>query len=199
MVLKANDRRTSCPCHDEFRGPRSDYVRQVALENNNNITASKRHRGRLRVETINTERYCNTSSKLKNAIRKKQPGLLISSVLLLDDNVRLHSATATQNCTETLGWERLHHLPYSPDIAPSDFHLFPTLKKNLAGRCFGSNDEVKHTVKRPFRMQNPEFFWRTFLNLSSELLEDQELTIDELIEMHDQEQDIEELESLDPV
>ncbi|GFY27253.1 hypothetical protein TNCV_2068741 [Trichonephila clavipes] len=29
MVLKANDRRTSCPCHDEFRGPRSDYVRQV--------------------------------------------------------------------------------------------------------------------------------------------------------------------------
>ncbi|GFV62783.1 uncharacterized protein TNCV_2316961 [Trichonephila clavipes] len=31
LVLKANDRRTSCPCHDEFRGPRSDYVRQVAL------------------------------------------------------------------------------------------------------------------------------------------------------------------------
>ncbi|GFX51143.1 uncharacterized protein TNCV_2734941 [Trichonephila clavipes] len=31
MVLKANDRRTSCPCHDEFHGPRSDYVRQVAL------------------------------------------------------------------------------------------------------------------------------------------------------------------------
>ncbi|GFU43738.1 uncharacterized protein TNCV_651551 [Trichonephila clavipes] len=29
MVLKANDRRNSCPCHDEFRGPRSDYVRQL--------------------------------------------------------------------------------------------------------------------------------------------------------------------------
>ncbi|GFV62985.1 uncharacterized protein TNCV_3177781 [Trichonephila clavipes] len=28
MVLKANDRRTSCPCDDEFRGPRSDYVKQ---------------------------------------------------------------------------------------------------------------------------------------------------------------------------
>ncbi|GFU31560.1 hypothetical protein TNCV_3539501 [Trichonephila clavipes] len=33
-VLKANDRRTSCPYHDEFRGPRSDYVRQVVSENN---------------------------------------------------------------------------------------------------------------------------------------------------------------------
>ncbi|GFY11269.1 uncharacterized protein TNCV_4472551 [Trichonephila clavipes] len=31
MVLKANDRRTSCPCHDEFRGPRSDYVRQYLI------------------------------------------------------------------------------------------------------------------------------------------------------------------------
>ncbi|GFW53934.1 uncharacterized protein TNCV_1086511 [Trichonephila clavipes] len=31
MVLKANDRRISCPCLDEFRGPRSEYVRQVAL------------------------------------------------------------------------------------------------------------------------------------------------------------------------
>ncbi|GFV74247.1 uncharacterized protein TNCV_2312451 [Trichonephila clavipes] len=29
MVLKAKDRRTSCPCHDKFPGPRSDYVRQV--------------------------------------------------------------------------------------------------------------------------------------------------------------------------
>ncbi|GFT42317.1 uncharacterized protein TNCV_1786241 [Trichonephila clavipes] len=37
MVLKTNDRRTSCPCHDEFRGPRSDYVRQVVSENNNNV------------------------------------------------------------------------------------------------------------------------------------------------------------------
>ncbi|GFS81139.1 uncharacterized protein TNCV_1223901 [Trichonephila clavipes] len=42
MVLKANDRRTSCPCHDEFRGPRSDYVRQVASENNNNTGKFKK-------------------------------------------------------------------------------------------------------------------------------------------------------------
>ncbi|GFV59034.1 hypothetical protein TNCV_1814231 [Trichonephila clavipes] len=33
MVLKANDRHTSCPCHDEFRGPRSDYVRQSTCRN----------------------------------------------------------------------------------------------------------------------------------------------------------------------
>ncbi|GFS86025.1 hypothetical protein TNCV_1220121 [Trichonephila clavipes] len=36
MVLKANDRRTSCPCHDEFRVPRSDYVRQPNTHTNTN-------------------------------------------------------------------------------------------------------------------------------------------------------------------
>ncbi|GFW66116.1 hypothetical protein TNCV_1710151 [Trichonephila clavipes] len=31
LKAKAKDRRTSRSCHDELRGPRSDYVRQVAL------------------------------------------------------------------------------------------------------------------------------------------------------------------------
>ncbi|GFX07884.1 uncharacterized protein TNCV_4161531 [Trichonephila clavipes] len=43
MVLKANDRRTSCPCHDEFRGLRSDYVRQVALATTTTYIQSERN------------------------------------------------------------------------------------------------------------------------------------------------------------
>ncbi|GFW68754.1 uncharacterized protein TNCV_3639691 [Trichonephila clavipes] len=46
MVLKANDRRTSCPCHDEFRGPRSDYVRQVALATTTTTTQITNHLSR---------------------------------------------------------------------------------------------------------------------------------------------------------
>ncbi|GFX06833.1 uncharacterized protein TNCV_1201501 [Trichonephila clavipes] len=41
MVLKANDRRTSCPCHDEFRGPRSDYVRQLLKRKDDEIEKLK--------------------------------------------------------------------------------------------------------------------------------------------------------------
>ncbi|GFV77919.1 cubilin [Trichonephila clavipes] len=40
MVLKANDRHTSCPYHNEFRGPRSDYVRQC---NNRIVMAQRKH------------------------------------------------------------------------------------------------------------------------------------------------------------
>jgi len=29
------------------------------------------------------------------------------------------------------GWDILEHPPNSPDLAPSDFHLFPNKKKNI--------------------------------------------------------------------
>ena len=37
-------------------------------------------------------------------------------------------------------------LPYSPDLASSDFSLFPNLKTNLHGRNFGSNEGVTNAV-----------------------------------------------------
>ncbi|GFX60528.1 hypothetical protein TNCV_1182471 [Trichonephila clavipes] len=37
MMLKVNDRRSSCPCHNEFRGPRSDYVRQNTVMDMNDL------------------------------------------------------------------------------------------------------------------------------------------------------------------
>jgi len=36
----------------------------------------------------------------------------------------------------------LDHPPSSPDLAPSDYHLFPGLKKKLKGRHFSSDAEV---------------------------------------------------------
>jgi len=41
-----------------------------------------------------------------------------------------------------LHYELLEHPPYSPDLASSDFSLFPILKLFLAGRRFSSNQEV---------------------------------------------------------
>lgn len=41
-----------------------------------------------------------------------------------------------------LGFELLPHAPYSPDLAPSDFSLFPNLKKFHAGKKYASDQEV---------------------------------------------------------
>ncbi|PNF27286.1 hypothetical protein B7P43_G04694 [Cryptotermes secundus] len=39
------------------------------------------------------------------------------------------------------------HAPYSPDLAPNDYHVFGPLKKFLAGQRFISEDNVKTTVQ----------------------------------------------------
>jgi histone-lysine N-methyltransferase SETMAR len=56
-----------------------------------------------------------------------------------------------------LHYELLKHPPYSPDLAPSDFYLFPKLKLYLAGQCFSSNQEVITAVEGYFAdlMKNP--------------------------------------------
>jgi histone-lysine N-methyltransferase SETMAR len=49
-------------------------------------------------------------------------------VLFLHDIAPAHRALATQKKLAYLGFQCLDHPPYSPDLAPSDYHLFPELK-----------------------------------------------------------------------
>jgi histone-lysine N-methyltransferase SETMAR len=56
-----------------------------------------------------------------------------------------------------LKWEAMEHPAYSPDLAPSDFHLFGPLKKALRGRRF-SCDDVKAAVHQWLRAQPKTFF-----------------------------------------
>jgi histone-lysine N-methyltransferase SETMAR len=49
--------------------------------------------------------------------------------LFLHDNAPTHRALATHKKLAYLGFHYLHHPPYSPDLASSDYHLFPGLKK----------------------------------------------------------------------
>ncbi|GBL95701.1 hypothetical protein AVEN_659-1 [Araneus ventricosus] len=44
------------------------------------------------------------------------------------DNSRPHSAAATKQLLEQFKWDMSDHPAYSPDLATSDFRLFPELK-----------------------------------------------------------------------
>jgi histone-lysine N-methyltransferase SETMAR len=60
----------------------------------------------------------------------------------LHDNAPAHRTLATQKKLAYLGFQCPDHPPYSPDLAPSDYHLFPELKKPLRGHHFLSDAEV---------------------------------------------------------
>jgi histone-lysine N-methyltransferase SETMAR len=90
----------------------------------------------------NVEVYCETLKKLRGAIQNKRRGMLTSCVMLLRDNARPHTSTAarTRALLEHFNWELFDHIPYSPDLAPSDYHLFTrTYLKNWLGSQLFNN------------------------------------------------------------
>jgi histone-lysine N-methyltransferase SETMAR len=63
------------------------------------------------------------------------------------------------------GFEILPHPQYSPDLAPSDFCLFPKLKTKRRGKRFGSNESVMKAVNEFFEDQNREFYFKRLSKL----------------------------------
>ena len=77
----------------------------------------------------------------------------------MHDNTPAHRALATQNKLAYLGFQYLDHPPYSPDLAPSDYHLFPGLKKQLKLRHFSSDAEVIAAAETWLDGQPSDFFF----------------------------------------
>ena len=87
-----------------------------------------------RETTINSARYSEMlTNRLKPAVRSKHRGLLSKGVVLLHNNARPYTVAHTAETLRKLKFEVMAHPPYSPDLAPSKYHLFGTLKEALMG------------------------------------------------------------------
>ncbi len=71
----------------------------------------------------------------------------IEQMLFHQDNAPPHRSTDTTMTIDFLGFHRLEHSPYSPDLAPMDFATFPRLKAGLRGRRFTDIDELRLAVR----------------------------------------------------
>ena len=85
--------------------------------------------------TITVAYYANLLDQLRTVIREKRQGKLSKGILLQQDNARVHTCKIAMDTVERNGYELIPHPVYSPDLAPSDYFLFPNLN-------FRSNEEV---------------------------------------------------------
>lgn len=83
--------------------------------------------------------------------RKKRP-------LFLQDNSRPQTAFATMQLLTNLGWQVLHHPPYSPDLAPSDYFLFSELKRYLRGKVYNGKDDLESDICTFFDSKPPDWY-----------------------------------------
>jgi histone-lysine N-methyltransferase SETMAR len=95
-------------------------------------------------KTVNAEWY--TTKCLPYVFEKiieKRPKTGIRGLLFHHDNASAHTANRTLDFLETNKVRLLTHPPYSPDLAPCDFFLFPYIKNLLRGTLFNTpNDAV---------------------------------------------------------
>ena len=112
-----------------------------------------------RNQTINSEVYIRQLTDLNNAIQEKRSELANrKGIVFHHDNARPHSSLATSQKLLELGWDVLPHPPYSPDLAPSDYHLFRSLQNFLNGQKFQDDNEVKTQLEQFFALKNKEFY-----------------------------------------
>jgi len=53
----------------------------------------------------------------------------------------------------------MRHPPYSPDLAPSDYHLFPNLKKHLHRQRFSTKNELRYAIEEWLKGQSELFYF----------------------------------------
>ena len=100
-------------------------------------------------QTINSNRCCSQLDQLKGALDEKHPELVNRKCITFhQDNARPHVSLMTRQKLLQLGWGVLIHPPYSPDIAPSDFHLFRSLQNSLNGKNFNSLEYCKRHLEQ---------------------------------------------------
>lgn len=110
-------------------------------------------------ETITANKYCQQLVELKKAIDEKRPILANrKGVLFHHDNARPHVAKPTLAKLKEMNWEIMPHPPYSPDIAPSDYHLFRSLQNNLNGKKFKNVEDVKNHLDTFFNEKPRDFY-----------------------------------------
>jgi len=117
-------------------------------------------------DTINADKYCNQLDQLKAAIAEKRPELANRrGVVFHHDNARPHVALAVRQKLLQFDWDVLPHPPYSPDLAPSDYYLFLSLKNSLRGKSFKSISEIKTHLDEYFTSKLQQFWKEGIMRL----------------------------------
>lgn len=95
-------------------------------------------------QTINKDNYLGILRRLRESVRHKRSDLWTDNFWILhDDNVPSHRATIVTEYKAKHSINTIDQPPYSPDLAPSDFFLFPKLKLPLRGRRFETIEAIK--------------------------------------------------------
>ncbi|UYV60276.1 hypothetical protein LAZ67_1000678 [Cordylochernes scorpioides] len=115
--------------------------------------------------TVNKEYYLQVMRNLREAIRQKRPDLWKNKNWLLHhDNAPAHTSLLVRDFLAKNNTLMMPQPPYSPELAPCDFFLFPKLKRPMKGRRYATLDEIKTASKEELKKIFKNDFLKCFEN-----------------------------------
>ena len=106
--------------------------------------------------------YRDVLKVLQGHITRKRPYLHATSWMLHHNNARLHVANVVAEYLAQINLKCIPHPPYSLDLAPCDFFVFPNVKKHLRRRRFQSPEAVVKAAKAVLKDLSENGFQHVF-------------------------------------
>ena len=98
-------------------------------------------------QTVDSDFYIQVIRRFREKLRKKRPEMWkIGDWILQHDGASSLTSAQTRSYMENMEkykFEILLYPAYSPELAPCNFFLFPTIKKSLSGVKFETDDEIQ--------------------------------------------------------
>ena len=115
---------------------------------------------------VNGELYVE---RVHEALRRHYPSMIRrNQILLQQDNAPVHTSKMTKEKIEELdGVDVLPHPPYSPDLAPSDYHMFRSIAHFLG---FNNTGELEDGIREFFASKDREWYRRRIEQLADRWL-----------------------------
>ena len=109
-------------------------------------------------QTINAAYYPSLLHTVNYKRPRVRPGKSHKHSRFLQDNARVLPAKVSMAKLHELKWQLLLYPAYSPNLAPSDFHLFGPLKNPFRGRRFGCESKLKSAMNEVVKTISKDWF-----------------------------------------
>uniref|UniRef100_A0A0N5CA24 DDE_3 domain-containing protein n=1 Tax=Strongyloides papillosus TaxID=174720 RepID=A0A0N5CA24_STREA len=96
---------------------------------------------------MTADRYCKEEEEMRKKLSVLKPALVNKrDPILLHDNAKPHVSKTTVQKLKELECETLAHPAYSPDLSPTDYHLFKEVEPHLRQKKFTKSDDLKNDI-----------------------------------------------------
>ena len=110
-------------------------------------------------QSVNKEYYVEDLREFRKRFGRKRPTLFKSGRWhFQQDNTSVHNSILVIEYLTKMGIKTIHQPPYSLDVAPCDFCLFPKLKENLRSCRYETIEEMKEAATKVIDTLTQEAF-----------------------------------------